>query len=191
VFAFSLLTLHPTGFAQTAASPSPRIATESSDLDFDFSACGDQPSLNDKSDPKFAIRSTVVKTDLKNIYGAWINRIPANGRPPKSEKSYIRVRFTLLPEGKLGASAIESSAGDHDEDEAALDAIRSSTLASFPASAGLRSLTLHIRFLINMTCEEASAAERKKAQRSKDVEPSEKANPIPAAAATSAGPPKL
>jgi hypothetical protein len=93
-----------------------------------------------------------------------------------------------LPEGRLADSAIEASAGDKEEDEAALDSVRNSTLANFPASARLRSLTLHINFMVNMTCDELIAAETKKTSSSTGSAPSAKSNSNPGAEPNSSRP---
>jgi TonB family protein len=60
-----------------------------------------------------------------DIQHNWDKLVPAEVLPPQSKKGIVGIRFTILPDGKIGSMTLESRSGDVALDKAAWTAITS------------------------------------------------------------------
>jgi len=61
----------------------------------------------------------------RQIYNAWIPLIPEEARPPLNKRGITQIRFTILPDGRIGAMNLDGSTHDRAIDEAAWGSITS------------------------------------------------------------------
>ncbi|QHN04657.1 energy transducer TonB [Granulicella sp. WH15] len=59
----------------------------------------------------------------REIYNTWIPLIPEEARPPLNKRGITQIRFTILPDGKIGAMHLDGSTHDTAIDRAAWGSI--------------------------------------------------------------------
>jgi TonB family protein len=96
-----------------------------------------------------------------DIQRNWEPVIPEEVRAPPFSKGVVTLRFTVLPDGKIGSMKLEGSSGKVSLDKAAWYAIVSEgQFPALPAAFHGPQLELRIRFLYNMPPENAQPATR-------------------------------
>jgi len=89
---------------------------------------------------------------LGDIYRTWLPLIPEEARPPLNKQGETQVRFTILPDGRIGAMNLDGSTHDQAIDRAAWGSIVGvGQFPPLPASFHGPNLELRISFLVNMS----------------------------------------
>ena len=92
-----------------------------------------------------------VKLILGVIYRHWTPLIPADAKPPESKAGESAVRFTILPNGRIGAMHLDSSTDDDQINRSCWGAITSTgPFPPLPAGMESKPLELRIHFYVNM-----------------------------------------
>jgi TonB family protein len=92
-----------------------------------------------------------VKLILGVIYKHWVPLIPAEAKPPESKPAESAVRFTILPNGRIGAMHLDSSTEDDQINRSCWGAITSTgPFPPLPAGMESKPLELRIHFYVNM-----------------------------------------
>lgn len=88
---------------------------------------------------------------LGDIYRSWLPLIPEEARPPLNKQGETQIRFTILPDGRIGAMHLDGSTHDQALDRAAWGGITGvGQFPPLPASFHGPNLELRINFLVNM-----------------------------------------
>jgi len=88
---------------------------------------------------------------LGDIYRSWLPLIPEEARPPLNKQGESQIRFTILPDGRIGAMNLDGSTHDQALDRAAWGSITGvGQFPPLPASFHGPNLVLRINFLVNM-----------------------------------------
>ena len=66
-----------------------------------------------------------LKSMMRDIHRNWQPLIPEKVKAPEMKKGVVGIRFTILPNGKIGSMKLETRSGDVDLDKAAWYAITS------------------------------------------------------------------
>jgi TonB family protein len=90
-----------------------------------------------------------VKQILPMLYRNWTPLIPAEAKPPQSEQATSSIRFTILPNGKIGAMHLDTSTGEDEINRSCWNAITSTQFPALPEAMGSKSLELRIHFYVN------------------------------------------
>lgn len=89
---------------------------------------------------------------LGDIYRTWLPLIPEEARPPLNKQGETQVRFTILPDGRIGAMNLDGSTHDQAIDRAAWGSIVGvGQFPPLPSSFHGPNLELRISFLVNMS----------------------------------------
>jgi TonB family protein len=91
---------------------------------------------------------------LREIRQTWLPLIPEEARPPLNKQGVTQIRFTILPDGKIGGMLLEGSTHDDALNRAAWGSITG--VGQFPPLPGQfkgPNLELRIHFLVNKTQE--------------------------------------
>ncbi|MEO6982052.1 MAG: TonB C-terminal domain-containing protein [Edaphobacter sp.] len=89
---------------------------------------------------------------LGDIRRTWIPLIPEEARPPLNKQGETLIRFTILPDGRIGAMSLDASSHDQSINRAAWGGITGvGQFPPLPASFHGPQLELRIDFLVNMT----------------------------------------
>ncbi|GGA74090.1 hypothetical protein GCM10011507_26810 [Edaphobacter acidisoli] len=89
---------------------------------------------------------------LGDIRRSWIPQIPEEARPPLNKQGETLIRFTILPDGRIGAMHLDGSTHDQAIDRAAWGGIVGvGQFPPLPASFHGPQLELRIEFLVNIT----------------------------------------
>lgn len=91
---------------------------------------------------------------LQEIYDQWIPLIPEEARPPLRKSGVTMIRFTILPDGTIGAMHLDGSTHDDALNKAAWGSITS--VGQFPALPSQfhgPNLELRIHYLVNQDTE--------------------------------------
>ena len=89
---------------------------------------------------------------LGDIRRTWIPLIPEEARPPLNKQGETLIRFTILPDGRIGAMALDGSSHDDAINRAAWSGITGvGQFPPLPSSFHGPNLELRIEFLVNMT----------------------------------------
>ena len=92
-----------------------------------------------------------LKQILGQIYGQWIRFIPEKARKPTLAKGETEIRFTILPNGQIGAMHLDASTHDTEMNKAAWGAITSvKQYPQLPASFTGPDLELRVHFRVNL-----------------------------------------
>lgn len=67
--------------------------------------------------------SPYLKRILREIYNTWLPLIPEEARPPLNKQGETLIRFTILPDGRIGAMNLDGSTHDQAIDRAAWGSI--------------------------------------------------------------------
>jgi len=88
---------------------------------------------------------------LSDIRRTWIPLIPEEARPPLNKQGETLVRFTILPDGRIGEMHLEASTHDQAIDRAAWGGITGvGQFPPLPSNFKGPNLELRIAFLVNM-----------------------------------------
>jgi TonB family protein len=91
---------------------------------------------------------------LGDIKRTWIPLIPEEARPPLNKQGETLIRFTILPNGRVGIMNLDGSTQDEAIDRAAWGSIKGNNpFPPLPAQFHGPQLELRIRFLVNKTPE--------------------------------------
>ena len=91
---------------------------------------------------------------LREIYDTWIPLIPEEARPPLMKSGVTQIRFTILPDGTIGAMHLDGSTHDDALNKAAWGSITG--VGQFPALPSQfhgPNLELRIHYLVNRQTE--------------------------------------
>jgi TonB family protein len=89
---------------------------------------------------------------LGDIKRTWLPLIPEEARPPLNKQGETLIRFTILPDGRIGAMSLDGSTHDPAIDRAAWGGITGvGQFPPLPSSFHGPKLELRIDFLVNIT----------------------------------------
>lgn len=95
-----------------------------------------------------------LKKILREIYNTWIPLIPEEARPPLNKQGVTQIRFTILPDGRIGAMHLDGSTQDQALDRAAWGSITGvGQFPPLPKEFHGPNLELRIHYLVNKTSE--------------------------------------
>lgn len=87
---------------------------------------------------------------LRQIYVTWLPLIPEEARPPLNKQGTTLVRFTILPNGQIGAMHLDGSSHDDALNRAAWGSITGvGQFPPLPAEFKGPNLELRIHYLVN------------------------------------------
>ncbi len=91
-----------------------------------------------------------IKQIVGLIYKNWMPLIPAEAKPPESKQGESSIRFTILPDGRIGAMHLDASTHDDSINRSCWGAITSmGQFPALPAAMGPKPLELRIHFYVN------------------------------------------
>ncbi|MBE7159587.1 MAG: TonB C-terminal domain-containing protein [Rhodospirillales bacterium] len=91
---------------------------------------------------------------LQEIYDQWIPLIPEEARPPLRKAGVTQIRFTILPDGTIGAMHLDGSTHDDALNRAAWGSITGvGQFPALPAQFHGPNLELRIHYLVNQNTE--------------------------------------
>jgi TonB family protein len=92
-----------------------------------------------------------IKADIQHN---WLPLIPAEANAPKKVKGVVVIRFTILPDGRIGMMKLEARSGDVELDKAAWHAITAEGMfPSLPREFHGPQLELRFGFFYNTPAE--------------------------------------
>ena len=95
-----------------------------------------------------------LKKIIREIYNTWIPLIPEEARPPLNKQGVTHIRFTILPDGRIGPMYLEGSTQDQALDHAAWGSITGvGQFPPLPKEFHGPNLELRIHYLVNKTSE--------------------------------------
>jgi TonB family protein len=91
-----------------------------------------------------------LKRIIRDIYNTWLPLIPEEARPPLNKQGETLIRFTILPDGRIGAMHIDASTQDQALDRAAWGSITGvNQFPPLPSQFHGPNLELRIHYLVN------------------------------------------
>lgn len=91
---------------------------------------------------------------LREIYDQWIPLIPEEARPPLMKSGVTAIRFTILPDGTIGAMHLDDSTHDDALNRAAWGSVTGvGQFPSLPSQFHGPNLELRIHYLVNQHTE--------------------------------------
>ena len=91
-----------------------------------------------------------LKRIMREIYNTWIPLIPEEARPPLNKQGVTQLRFTILPNGKIGGMTLEGSTHDDALNRAAWGSITGvGQFPPLPSEFHGPNLELRIHYLVN------------------------------------------
>jgi TonB family protein len=91
-----------------------------------------------------------LKRILYEIYHTWLPLIPEEARPPLNKQGETLIRFTILPDGRIGAMTLDGSTHDQAIDRAAWGSITGvGQFPALPKEFHGPNLELRIHYLVN------------------------------------------
>lgn len=95
-----------------------------------------------------------LKKIIREIYNTWLPLIPEEARPPLNKQGVTQIRFTILPDGRIGAMHLDGSTQDQALDRAAWGSITGvGQFPPLPSQFHGPNLELRIHYLVNKTSE--------------------------------------
>ncbi len=94
--------------------------------------------------------SDYLRRMLSDVKRNWLPLLPEEIEPPISKQGETRVRFTILPDGRIGGMTLEGRSGDVALDKAAWGSIVSEgQFPPLPSQFHGPNLELRIYFMVN------------------------------------------
>lgn len=91
-----------------------------------------------------------LKKIIREIYNTWLPLIPEEARPPLNKQGETLIRFTILPDGRIGAMNLDGSTHDQAIDRAAWGSITGvGQFPPLPKEFHGPNLELRIHYLVN------------------------------------------
>jgi len=91
-----------------------------------------------------------LKKIIREIYNTWLPLIPEEARPPLNKQGETLIRFTILPDGRIGAMTLDGSTHDQAIDRAAWGSITGvGQFPPLPKEFHGPNLELRIHYLVN------------------------------------------
>jgi hypothetical protein len=91
-----------------------------------------------------------LKKIMRQIYNTWIPLIPEEARPPLNKAGVTQLRFTILPDGRIGGMVLEGSTHDDALNRAAWGSITGvGQFPALPSEFHGPNLELRIHYLVN------------------------------------------
>jgi len=91
-----------------------------------------------------------LKRIIREIYNTWLPLIPEEARPPLNKQGETLIRFTILPDGRIGAMSLDGSTHDQAIDRAAWGSITGvGQFPPLPKEFHGPNLELRIHYLVN------------------------------------------
>lgn len=91
-----------------------------------------------------------LKRIIYEIYHTWLPLIPEEARPPLNKQGETLIRFTILPDGRIGAMTLDGSTHDQAIDRAAWGSITGvGQFPALPKEFHGPNLELRIHYLVN------------------------------------------
>lgn len=98
--------------------------------------------------------SPYLRRILREIYTTWLPLIPEEARPPLNKSGVTQIRFTILPDGRIGAMHLDGSTHDDALNRAAWGSITGvGQFPPLPQQFHGPNLELRIHYLVNKTSE--------------------------------------
>ena len=126
--------------------------------DYDHAAQGSHGGLNTGvdvlSDTEGVDFGPYLTKILREIKSTWLPLIPEEARPPLNKSGVTQIRFSILPDGRIGGMRLEGSTHDDALNRAAWGSITG--VGQFPPLPGDSkgpNLELRIHYLVNKTSE--------------------------------------
>ncbi len=95
-----------------------------------------------------------LKKIIREIYNTWLPLIPEEARPPLNKQGVTEIRFTILPDGHIGAMHLDGSSHDDAINRAAWGSITGvGQFPPLPSEFHGPNLELRIHYLVNKTSE--------------------------------------
>ena len=95
-----------------------------------------------------------LKKIIREIYNTWLPLIPEEARPPLNKGGVTQIRFTILPDGRIGAMHLDGSTHDDALNRAAWGSITGvGQFPPLPSAFHGPNLELRIHYLVNRTSE--------------------------------------
>ena len=95
-----------------------------------------------------------LKRILREIYNTWLPLIPEEARPPLNKQGVTQIRFTILPDGRIGAMSLDGSTHDEALNRAAWGSITGvGQFPPLPPQFHGPNLELRIHYLVNKRTE--------------------------------------
>jgi outer membrane biosynthesis protein TonB len=95
-----------------------------------------------------------LKKIIREIYLTWLPLIPEEARPPLNKGGVTQIRFTILPNGQIGAMHLDGSTHDDALNRAAWGSITGvGQFPPLPSAFHGPNLELRIHYLVNRTSE--------------------------------------
>jgi len=94
--------------------------------------------------------SPYLRRILREIYNTWLPLIPEEARPPLNKQGETLIRFSILPDGRIGAMHLDGSTQDQALDRAAWGSITGvGQFPPLPKEFHGPNLELRIHYLVN------------------------------------------
>jgi outer membrane biosynthesis protein TonB len=91
-----------------------------------------------------------LKKIIREIYNTWLPLIPEEARPPLNKQGITQIRFTILPDGRIGAMHLDGSSHDDAINRAAWGSITGvGQFPPLPSEFHGPNLELRIHYLVN------------------------------------------
>ena len=91
-----------------------------------------------------------LKRIIREIYNTWLPLIPEEARPPLNKQGETLIRFSILPDGRIGAMTLDGSTHDQAIDRAAWGSITGvGQFPPLPKEFHGPNLELRIHYLVN------------------------------------------
>ena len=108
------------------------------------------PDVEVLSDTSGVDLTVYLSNVLHAIRKNWYALIPAEAHAPEEKQRQVSIKFSILKDGIVTGTAVESSSGDNTLDRAALGGVNaSSPLPPLPDNLSTPNLTLRLRFQYN------------------------------------------
>jgi TonB family protein len=91
-----------------------------------------------------------LKKIIREIYNTWLPLIPEEARPPLNKSGETLIRFTILPDGRIGGMVLDGSTHDDAINRAAWGSITGvGQFPPLPSEFHGPNLELRIHYLVN------------------------------------------
>ena len=130
---------------QSTGAPSPYVKDDAA-----AASWSPVPDVDILSDTQGVDFGPYLRKALPAVKSMWLSLIPEEGRPPLNMQANTLIRFTITPDGKIGAMNLDGGSHQAKFDRAAWGAIRGiGQFPPLPADFHGPYLELRIHFFVN------------------------------------------